>query len=178
MLHNRVINLIKILIPIASLWILNSAHAQDLPCSAPVGSTDIVEKMNEAETALAEFDLGKYRTILMDVHDVLPCVYDRVHPNYITRYARQMAMAYFLDQDEMTMAQWGTLASANGDLPWPASLDDETHPFRDHVALEVGEKSCVDHAAWQPERPQYGASPDPPSWALAPARVQPHAASR
>jgi hypothetical protein len=111
------------------------AHAQDLPCNEPFGTNDFVTKMDAAEAALAEFNLEGFRALLTDVQDQLPCTYDRIHPNYLTRYARQMAMSFFLDQDEMTMAQWGTLAGSNAEMPWPAALEDETHPFRDALAF-------------------------------------------
>jgi len=118
-----------------SLGIPGTARAQDLPCNEPFGTNDFVAKMNNADAALAEFELEKYRALLADIQDLLPCTFDRIHPNFITRYARQMAMSYFLDQDEMTMAQWGTLASANAEMAWPPSLEDETHPFRDALAF-------------------------------------------
>ena len=121
-----------------SIWsVLASgvAHAQDLPCNEPFSSNDFITKMNTADAALAEFNIEVYRSTLSDVQDLLPCTHDRIHPNLITRYARQMAMSYFLDQDEMTMAQWGTLAMVNVELPWPATLEDETHPFRDSMSF-------------------------------------------
>ena len=111
------------------------AHAQDLPCNEPFGTNDFVSKMDAADAALAEFNLEGYRALLNDIHDLLPCTFDRVHPNFLTRYARQMAMSYFLDQDEMSMGRWGTMALANAELPWVGALDDETHPFRDALAF-------------------------------------------
>jgi hypothetical protein len=111
------------------------ARAQELPCNEPFATNDFVAKMDAADTALAEFDLEKFRALLADIQDLLPCTFDRIHPNFITRYARQMAMSYFLDQDEMTMAQWGTLALSNAELAWPSGLDDETHPFRDALSF-------------------------------------------
>ncbi len=68
-----------------SLVVPGLAHAQDLPCNEPFGTNDFVAKMNEADAALAEFELEKYRALLADVQDLLPCTYDRVHPNFITR---------------------------------------------------------------------------------------------
>jgi hypothetical protein len=112
-----------------------TAHAQDGACSQPFFANDLVAKMDLADAALAEFDLERFRTTLQDVQDLLPCSIERIHPNFITRFARQMAMGYFLDQDEMSMAQWGTLAASNPDLAWPSTLEDDTHPFRDALAF-------------------------------------------
>ena len=90
----------------------------------------MIEGMNAVDASVEAFELDKARMILKDVHDTMPCIADQVHPNHLVRFARQMAMAAFFDQDEMEMAYWGQLARMNHELPWPPLFPEE-HPLRE-----------------------------------------------
>lgn len=108
-------------------------------CTADFGVNEMIKGMDATDTAIATFDLDQARAILDQVKGKLSCTQDLIHPNQITRFARQEALVAFLDQDEDTATQWGILAKQAGEAPFPPGIPDG-HPFRG-LLDEIGEVS-------------------------------------
>lgn len=115
------------------------ALAQSGDCEAQFSVNQFVSNMNKADQALGEFDLDLYRNVLDLTYAQLPCTPDRLHPNHVSRFARQQALAAFFDQDELTVEYWAHLANQKSKVPWPDDMG-EDHPFRSSLE-EYGEPS-------------------------------------
>jgi hypothetical protein len=108
------------------------AHAQDAPCDASFDINRMIEGMNKVDASFDAFDAENARVILKSIRDDAPCLRDRVHPNHLVRFARQMATSSFFDQDELEMAYWAQLAFVNPEVPWPPGIAPD-HPVRDQL---------------------------------------------
>ncbi len=126
----------RILAPIFLLLLLIPlrAQAQEEACAGPFPLNDFVTGMNAADEALGEFDLDRYRAILKQLHEKLPCTQELVHPNHLSRFGLQRGLSAFLDQDEMGMTPWLTLAEVSGEALPPPGFEDEEGPFREAMA--------------------------------------------
>ena len=98
----------------------------------PYGVNDWIGEMDAADAAMAEFDLDQARGIVDAAEVKLNCTMDVIHPNQLTRFAKQKALLAFFDQDELAAQKWGLLAKLSGTSPWPEGMDD-THPFREMI---------------------------------------------
>lgn len=106
-----------------------AAMAQD-GCEESYDINQFVSDMNRADQALGDFDLDMFRNVLDLTYARLPCSADRAHPNHVTRFARQQALAAFFDQDDLTLEMWAYAALQKSGLQWTGDFADEDHPFR------------------------------------------------
>jgi len=112
--------------------------AQEMRCEQSFSINRFIEGMNAVDQAVAAFELGQVAIILEELRKDLPCTTDRIHVNHLTRFARQMALAGFFDQDDLAIAYWKGLAE--NDMPWPEDYTEE-HPLR--VALDETERGVL-----------------------------------
>ncbi len=116
------------------------AAAQEPLCEQSFTVNRFIEGMNAVDEAVGAFELGQVSIILTELRKDLPCTKDRIHPNHLTRFGRQMALAGFFDQDDLAIAYWKGLAE--GPLPWPESMP-EDHPLR-NALVEIDRGVIVD----------------------------------
>lgn len=128
-------------------WLLATlSHAQMEVCAGPYDNGQLLVDLDAIDDTLGTLDLDGARDRMKEVHKRLLCLEEPVDPLGLGRFARQLSVAFFFDQDEDAMLRWGRLTrTVAPDLPWPADLDPE-HPLR--AALES-----------RPE-PKAAASPD------------------
>lgn len=117
---------------LALLVVASLAHAQDAPCDAGFDINRMIDGMNKVDASFEAFDAENARVILKSIRADSPCLRDRVHPNHLVRFARQMATSSFFDQDELEMAYWAQLGFVNPDVRWPDSISPD-HPVRDQL---------------------------------------------
>jgi hypothetical protein len=111
------------------------AHAQEEVCSGALTHAQWKEGMDAADKQLAAFDVPGAARILEEVKKQVPCLDTIAKPSHLGRFARQMALIAFFEQDEITSVKWGMLQQyAAPSLPWPADLG-EDHAFREMLAF-------------------------------------------
>lgn len=118
----------RLVVTLIAIAFSTPVQAQEA-CSGDFTPNDMITGMNVADAAYAEADVDRARAALDQIKSKLLCTRDFIHPNLLTRFARQEGMAFFLDQDDLTMQSWGIVAKVAGTAPWPAYLA-EGHPFR------------------------------------------------
>ena len=122
-------------LPLALLmlsWALvGTAHAQEEACGEPGYTHDEwLAGMNAADAALFQFDFEGSRSHLSTIHRSLRCLDEVASRSYVARFARQLALALFFDQDDLGVMRWSRLSTeAMPDLAWPADLPSD-HTFR------------------------------------------------
>lgn len=109
--------------------------AQMEVCAGLYDNEQLLVELDGVDAALRDLDVDGAREQMKGVHKRLLCLEEPVDPLGLGRFARQLSVAFFFDQDEDAMLRWGRLTrTVAPDLPWPADLDPE-HPLR--AALEA-----------------------------------------
>jgi len=112
------------------LALLATASAQEEACPGAYVNDNFVTDLDAVDDAFRAFDLDGARAQLSAAHRNLLCIEERADPSGIARMSRQLALAFFLDQDIEALTRWAILSrELQPDLPWYADMDSE-HPFR------------------------------------------------
>lgn len=90
--------------------------------------------MDEVDAAFAAFQPDQARRLLAALRQEILCLDAVAKPSHLGRFARQMALAAFFQQDEVNALRWGLLQRyAAPSLPWPDDIG-EGHPLRGMLA--------------------------------------------
>jgi hypothetical protein len=99
-------------------------------CEGAYDNAQLLTDLNQVDDAFRAFDPVAARNQLSATHRALLCIEEPVDPHGMARMSRQLALAFFLDQDEEAMRRWTILSRHLApDLPWYADMEAE-HPFR------------------------------------------------
>lgn len=108
-----------------------SAHAQEFDCTESMSHEAWSAEMDRIDAYFAAFDLEKAGKAARGIRDRVRCLDRIVLPSHLGRYARQMALVAFYEQDEITTIRWGRLQQyAAPGMPWPEDFT-EDHPVRE-----------------------------------------------
>jgi hypothetical protein len=107
-----------------------TAFAQSRDCS-PYDHAKWAADMDKADEALAAGSVDVGRPILAATHKELLCLDVVANPAYVARFGRQLALAFFFDQDDDAVRRWGLMSRyADAELAWPSSVP---MPLRDAI---------------------------------------------
>ena len=122
------------------LWTLSvllapSALSQEWDCSDVFTHVEWEGVMAEVDSAFLEFDIARAGEAARGVRHEIRCLDEIAIPSYLGRYARQMSLIAFFEQDEDTAIRWGLLQLyAAEELPWPPDLT-TAHPARNVLSF-------------------------------------------
>jgi hypothetical protein len=105
------------------------------PACAP-GSYDegkLQGALERAEAALLSGNVEPARVELIDAHRQVLCLPAVAKPSQVSRLSRDLALAFFYDQDDDAARRWGLSSRYAAPLPWDDATFPEGHPFRDGV---------------------------------------------
>lgn len=121
---------VTVVLALAAVCAPSTAHAQQQVCSEPLTHERWRERMDEIDAAFSAFQPDQARQLLAGLREDVLCLDSIARPSHLGRFARQMALAAFFQQDEVNALRWGLLQRyAAPTLPWPADIG-EGHPLR------------------------------------------------
>ena len=114
-----------------AVWWASAAFALDPMCAEPLTHDAWKAYMDKADAAFATSEMSRAHVALDSAKELLPCLTEPARPGHLARYAEQLAMLAFFDQDETAALRWGLVHRfVADDFPWPFP---EGHPLRDLI---------------------------------------------
>ncbi len=116
------------------LLALSSAFGAECTAVSPV---DLAGRLDMFDSLFAKGRTDSLTPIIEETEAMLPCVNAVVKPSDVARFAHDMAIVRFYQQDEDEAIRWAHAAdAAYSQYPWP-SVVGPTHPLRQIIAEAV-----------------------------------------